>query len=220
MSIVAIPFAVSLEKVKNVFGSKDPQLLENIKTANLYKHYADPDFGNPQYKYDMDEMLEDIIFNYDPSKKGKSSRGFLGMFQSRQYSGLKPRMGYAYGYTLLVICDYLGTHLMRGSDGFYAGRDWNTACDILRKNGLKTDIDQIFGSHSVFDIPPIDDFPCINCFSVEEIVDIHVVSKTIEIDEEAADNIDFDEVQFTLKSIHECTKTCLDAGLDLITFAH
>ncbi|RBL90399.1 hypothetical protein [Chitinophaga flava] len=53
-------------------------------------------------------MLEDIIFNYDPSKKGKRSSGFLGMFQSRQYSGLKPAMGYAYGYALLVICDYLG----------------------------------------------------------------------------------------------------------------
>jgi hypothetical protein len=221
MSMIAIPFAVALEKVNGVFGSKDRNILDEIKTAGLYKHYSGNDV-NAQYRYDLDQILEDIIFNYIAPKNRRKSNGFLGMFKSQQNSGLRQNMGHAYGYAIIVICDYLGTHLMPFSDGFYYGRDWEAACDILSKNGLTIDLGQIFETHNVFDIPPIKDFPAINCLGKQEIAHVYAICETIEIDEYPADdnNVDFDEVQFMLKSIRDCFKICFETQVELISFAH
>ncbi len=63
MSMVAIPFAVDIEKVKAVFGCKDRELLEKIKTADLYGHYESEDGSlGKEYQYDFDQALEDIKY--------------------------------------------------------------------------------------------------------------------------------------------------------------
>ncbi|MGO4292385.1 DUF7691 family protein [Chitinophaga sp. RAB17] len=223
MGTVAIPFAVDIKKVQQVFGSKDRELLDKIKTAKLYKHYSRDDSTPAEYRYDFDQLLEDIIFRYIPPGERKVSTGFLGMFKSPPDTGLNKKMGYAYGYVLLVICDYLGTHLMPQCDGFYYGRDWDSACEILNENGLTINLSKIFEAQPIFDIPiSIDDFPAISSLSKEEIAHIYAVSKTIEIDEAAADmnRNDFDEVQVMLKDIRNSISTCYDAQLDFISFAH
>src|SRR5215203_4058659 len=133
MSMVAIPFAVDLDKVKNVFGSNDQELLQNVKATKMYATYAD------QMKYySYDKALEDIIMKPDE---------------------LNQNVGHIYGYALMAICDHLGTHLLPMCDGFYYGDDWQTAKNILKYNGVTIDIERMFEAANVFPIPQIDDFP-------------------------------------------------------------
>jgi len=185
MGMYAIPFAVDLIKVKNVFGYKDHDLFEKVKTADLYEHYANQDdFSGTEYVYDFDEILKDIIFNYvkpenRAAPEAKTKRNFWGFKKqsptTTSPSGLNENMGYAYGYALLVICDYLGEHLLPFCDGFYYGRDWKEAVKIIEPKGIQINLSDMFEGNEVFDIPPITDFPAIFCCSKKDIAHINSV---------------------------------------------
>src|SRR5690606_22255826 len=123
---------------------------------------------------------------------------------------------------LLVICDYLGTHLLPFCDGFYYGRDFEAAVEIMKENGLQIDMSDMFEPHEVFDIPKIADFPAINLYSKQDIDHIISVIEQVEIDETKADsdNENFDEVQETLKNIRDSFRTCKEQNLEMVTFTH
>lgn len=218
MSMIAIPFAVDIEKVNAVFGCKDRELLEEIKTAGLYDNYAsqDDDFTDPKYQYDFDQALEDIIFNYIKPEDRSSKSSFWGLVKSKPTSGLNENIAHGYGYVLLVICDYFGTHLLPECDGFYYGRDFEAACEIMKEKGLQIDLGDMFETHQVFDIPKIADFPAINCFPKKEIEHLNSIMDKVEIDE----NKDFDEVQEMLKNIRDSFRACKDKNVEMITFTH
>src|SRR5688500_14421757 len=112
MSLVAIPFAIDVNKVKSVFGSKDRDLLERSKRAGMYDTYASQsnDFSEPKYRYNFDQALEDIIFHYIKPEDRKAKSSFPGLKTSNPGSGLNENIAHGYGYALLVICDCLGTH--------------------------------------------------------------------------------------------------------------
>ena len=224
MSMNAIPFAVDIEKVKAVFGCKDRALFEKIKTAAMYNHYANQDYDFPgqQYDYDFDEALEDIIFNFVKPEDRKIKSSFFGLIKSKPAAGLNENIAHVYGYVLLVICDYLGKHLLPSCDGFYYGRNFNEACEIMKEKGLLIDLGDMFEPHQVFDIPEIPDFPAINCYNRQDIQHINAVMDKIEIDENKAneDNEDFNEVQEMLKNIKQSFKTCEDENVEMITFTH
>lgn len=218
MSMIAVPFAVDIEKVNAVFGCKDRELLEEIKTAGLYDNYAsqDDDFPDPKYQYDFDQALEDIIFNYIKPEDRSSKSSFWGLIKSKPTSGLNENIAHGYGYVLLVICDYLGTHLLPECDGFYYGRDFEAACEIMKEKGLQIDLGDMFETHQVFDIPKIADFPAINCFTKKEIEHLNSIMDKVEIDE----NEDCDEVQEMLKNIRDSFRACKDQNVEMITFTH
>ena len=224
MGMIAIPFAVDIEKVKAVFGCKDRELIEKIKTADLYDNYAsqNEDFPDPKYQYDFEQALEDIIFNYvkPEDRKGKSS--FLGLVKSKPASGLNENIGHGYGYVLLVICDYLGTHLLPYCDGFYYGHDFEAASKIIKEKGLLIDLGDMFETHEVFDIPKIADFPAINYYTKKDIEYINSIMEKVVIDEDKADddNDEFDEVQGILKNIRDSFKTCKDKNVEMLIFIH
>jgi hypothetical protein len=224
MSMIAIPFAVDLEKVKSVFGCKDRELLEKIKKADLYDTYAsqDDDFADPKYQYSFDDALEDIFYNYIKPAERKSKRSFLGLIKSKQDSGLNEGIAHGYGYVLLVICDYLGTHLLPQCDGFYYGRDFQAAFEIMKQQGLRIDFSDMFEQHDVFDIPKIADFPAIKHFTKSEITEVNAVMRKIEINESRTDfaNENFDEVQEMLKNIKDSFKYCEQHNLEMVTFTH
>lgn len=224
MSLVAIPFAVDINKVRNVFGSKDQELFERIKTADLYDNYASQsdDFPEPQYQYNFDQALEDIIFNYTKPKNRKAKSSFLGFKKSKPSSGLNENIAHGYGYVLLVICDYLGTHLLTQCDGFYYGKDFEAAVEIMKGKGLQLDMGDMFEQHDVFDVPKNNDFPAIKYFTTDEIDHINEVMNKVEIDESKTDfdNEDFDEVQEMLKNIRDSFRTCKEQNLEMVTFTH
>jgi hypothetical protein len=221
MGMIAIPFAVDIEKVKAVFGCKDRELFEKIKTADLYDNYAKQnDF--PDHQYDFDQALEDIIFNYTKPEDRKVKSSFFGLIKSKTTSGLNEKTGYVYGYALLVICDYLGIHLLPYCDGFYWGRDFKAAHNILKENGLQIDLTNMFEPHKIFDIPKISDYPAISCFTKQDIEHINSIMDNIEIDEDTSndENDGYDEVQVMLKNIRDSFRACKDKKVEMITFTH
>lgn len=224
MSLIAIPFAVDISKVKSVFGSKERELFEKIKTADLYDNYASQseDFPEPQYQYNFDEGLEDIIFKYVKPEDRKVKSSFLGLKKSKPTSGLNENIAHGYGYVMLVICDYLGIHLLPQCDGFYYGRDFEAAVSIMKENGLQIDLADMFEQHEVFDIPKNNDFPAIKHFTKEEIKHINDVMDKVEIDENKTDfdNEEFDEVQEMLKNIRDSFRTCREKDVEMVTFTH
>lgn len=224
MSMIAIPFAVDISKIKSVFGCKDAELMEKIKKADLYDHYAsqDDDFPNPKYQYNFDDALEDILFKYIKPSERKQKSGFLGFFKSKTNTGLDERIAHGYGYVLLVICDYFGTHLLPQCDGFYYGEDFEAASEIMKEHGLQLDLGDMFEQHEVFDIPKITGFPAIRHFTKSEIAHINSIMNKIEINESETDfdNEDFDEVQEMLKSIKDSFKYCEEHNTEMITFTH
>jgi len=224
MGMIAIPFAVDIEKVKAVFGCKDKDLVEKIKTADLHETYAgqDSDLPDPKDHYDFDQALEDIIFNYIKPSDRQIKSSFLGLFKSKPSTGLNENIAHGYGYVLLVIYDYFGTHLLPYCDGFYYGRDFKAAFDIMKEKGLQIDFGDMFETHQVFDIPKIADFPAINCYSKQDIEHFNSIMERVEIDESMAneDNDDFDEVQVMLKNIKESFRICKEKNVEMITFTH
>ena len=223
MGMYAIPFAVDIEKVKAVFGCKDRGLLEKIKTANLYSHYeGEDDSLAKEYQYDFDQALEDIIFSYIKPEDRKAKSSFFGLIKSKTSSGLNENIAHGYGYVLLVICDYFGTHLLPQCDGFYYGQDFQEAFDIMKSNGLQLNLGEMFETHEVFDIPKIADFPAITHSTKQDIKHVNSIFDNIEIDETKTNIEDdnFDEVQYLLKNIRYCFRTCEENNLELITFAH
>ena len=223
MSIVATPFAIDIQKVKSVFGCKDRVLLEKIKNSDLYSHYENQDdFAGTEYQYDFDQALEDIIFNYINPEDRKVKSTFLGLMKSKTTSGLNDKIGYGYGYVLLVICDYFGKNLLSECDSFYYGRDFEEAFEIMKSKGLQFDLREIFETHDVFDIPKISDFPAITYSTKHDVEHVNSIFDDIEIDETKTNIEDdnFDEVQYLLKNIRYCFRTCKENNLELITFAH
>jgi hypothetical protein len=224
MSLCAIPFAVSIEEVKLAFGSKDRDLLEKIKTAGLYDHYADQsdDFPDPKDKYDLDQVLEDIVFRYIRREDRKLKTSFFGLIKSKGGSGLDENIAHSYGYALLVMCDYFGTQLLPHCDGFYWGRNFKTAADIMDEMGCRIDMSDMFEPHEVFDIPRIKDFPAIKSFTRQEIGHINEVMNKVEIDESAVDidSEDFDEVQEMLKDLRDSFRYCKENNIEMVVFTH
>lgn len=223
MSLIAIPFAVDIQKIRDVFGSKDQVLFEKVKATEFYDNYASQsDDGETKYRYNMEEILRDIIFNYIRPEDRKTKSSFLGLVKSTQGSGLKENMGHAYAYALIAVSGHLGTHLLPYCDGFYYGDWFEEAHEIIKSKGLKVDLGEMFEFHDIFDIPKPIDLPGIFCFSKSDIAHINSIMSAVEIDEEMADdnNENFDEVQEMLKNIRDSFKTCAENNVEMITFAH
>lgn len=223
MSLIAIPFAVDVQKIRDVFGSKDQVLFEKVKATEFYDNYASQsNDGEARYCYNMEEILRDIIFNYIKPEDRKTKSSFWGLVKSPQGSGLKENMGHAYAYALIAVSGYLGTHLLPYCDGFYYGDWFEEAHEIIKSKGLKVDLGAMFEFHNIFDIPKPVDLPGIFCFSKSAIAHVNSIISTVEIDKEMADdnNENFDEVQEMLKNIRDSFKTCAENNVEMITFAH
>lgn len=224
MGMAAIPFAVDIDKVKSVFGSKDKTLLEKVKTTEMYDNYVSQseDHSDPKWNYNFDEVLEDIIFKYIKPEERKSSSSLFGLKKEKQNSGLKEDLGYGYGYALIAICDCLGEHLFPFCDGIYYGREFEDVYKTLREHGLQIDMSMMFEPHNVFDIPRIQDFPAIYCYSKQDIHHISAVLERIAFDESKTDfeNEDFDEVQELLKNLRDAFNRCRELDVEMVTFTH
>ncbi len=227
MSIVAIPFAVDINKVKAAFGSCDHALLAKIKTANLYDHYADfeDDSLAPEFRFNFDDVLRDIIFNWvKPENRAQASKKSFWSFAKKQApsSGLDDKRGFAYGYALLVMCDYFGVQLLPESDGFYYGRAYEAAVSELNKHGLKIDLLDMVENHQVFDIPWYLDFPSITSYTLAEVDHIAAIANKTPIDDEQAniESDEFDEVQSMLYDIRYCFNECKKANVEMVVFTH
>jgi hypothetical protein len=217
MGYAAQPFAVDLDKVRQVIGSNDLQLLEKIKSSHLYNHYK-----SVAKDCDFDEILHDLIVRYIKPADRKETGGLFGLFKSKQTSGLNPKFAHQYGYALLVICDTLGTFLSPGGDIFYAGEFWKEANDLFKNKGITIDLDRMWQEEKLFDIPKITDFPVISHYSKQEVSYLLTELNKIDIDEKKADSNsdDFDDFQMLLKTFRDGLQICKDKNVEWVSFLH
>jgi len=224
MGYTAQPFAVDLELVKSVLGSKDTELLEKAKLADLYDCYASQ---AEEDGHDFDEILEDLIVRYIKPGDRQNAKSISKVFRKKTESGLNPKLEYLYGYALLVICDTLGTYLSPQGDVFYAGRVWKKANELLKDNGITIDLDRMWNTEKLFDIPDIEDFPVISHYSKNEIDyllnELHKMDilqeESIKPDE--SDVFDeWDELQELLTTFRNGLQVCKDKNVEWISFLH
>lgn len=217
MGNYAIPFAVSIDKVREVLGSKDTELLEKVQSANLYENYA-----SQAEDCDFDEILEDLIIRYIKPGDRKATGGVLGFLKSKPGSGLNPKLAHRYGYALLVICDTLGTYLEPHGTTYYAGSVWKQANDLFQNKGISPDLDRMWQTEKLFDIPDISDFPVISHYSKEEVNYLLEELKKIEIDEnkESSDDEDVEELHELLKAFRDGLQVCKDKDVEWVSFMH
>jgi hypothetical protein len=214
MGISAIPIGVDINRVKEVFGSKDQTLLDKLKTAPLYETYAS------QTK-NFDDLLEDIVCNYIKPEDRKPTKGFWGLGKPRVENGLNPRRADYYGYALLVICSCLGIQLMTNYDGFYYGRVWKEMLEFLKSEGLDYDLEIMFEAppQNTFDLPRKIDFPGIYVFSQEEIALVNSFFATkphLDINPDGDD----EELAEMLYDLRTTFSECSRMGVQLVTFVH
>lgn len=217
MGYTAQPFAVDLNKVRQVLGSKDLTLLEKVRSADLYDTYA-----SQTEDCDFNEILKDLIVRYIKPADRKETGGLLGLFKSKPSSGLNPKFSHQYDYALLVICDTLGTYLSEGGDIFYAGDYWKEANKLFKCKGITIDLDRMWQSEKLFDIPNIADFPVISHYSKEEVSYLLAELNKIEIVEKKAgsNNDEFEELQELLKTFKDGLQICKDKNVEWVSFLH
>lgn len=216
MGYTAQPFAVDLDKVRQVLGSNDLTLLEKVKSSGLYDTYAS------QSDCDFDEILKDLIVRYVKPSDRKEAGGLFGMFRKKRTSGLNPAFAHEYGYALLVICDTLGVYLSDGGDIFYAGDIWNEANELFKSRGISIDLDRMWETEKLFDAPDIDDFPVISHYTKQEVSYLLTEVNKIESDKTNPNdnNDDFEELQDLLKAFRDGLQICKDKNVEWVSFLH
>jgi hypothetical protein len=217
MGYTAQPFAVSLDQVRQTIGSNDGTLLERIKASELYHNYA-----SQSGDCDFDEILEDLIVRYVMPSGKKETGGLFGLFKSKPTYGLNPDWAHEYGYALLVICDTLGTYLSKGGDIFYAGDTWKQVNDLFKSKAIKIDLDRMWQTEKLFDIPDIIDFPVISHYSKQEVSYLLTELNKIEMAEIKAvnNNDEFEELQELLEAFRDGLQICKDKNVEWVSFLH
>jgi hypothetical protein len=135
MGYAAQPFAVDLGKVRQVLGSNDT-------------------FRESKIVWPLRHLCKSIR---RPWLWRKETGGLFGLFKNKQVSGLNPKFAHKYGYALLVICGTLGTNLSEAGDIFYAGDFWKEANELFKSKGMTIDLDRMWETEKLFDIPDIAD---------------------------------------------------------------
>jgi hypothetical protein len=218
MGFSAQPFAVDLDKVRQIFGSNDLSLLEKVKSSKLYEHYS-----SQSDDYDFDEALKDIVIRYIKPEDRKETKSFFGFIKNKPSSGLNPEFAHTYGYALLVICDILGTSLSDAGDIFYAGGEaWTKVNEIFKTKGITIDLDRIWGDEKLFDLPYNLDFPGITHYSKEEISYLLNELAKIEIQDLRASyyNEEFEEIEELITTFKEGLQICKDKNVEFVSFLH
>jgi hypothetical protein len=214
MGYSAQPFAVDLDKVREVLGSNDLKLLEKIKSSDLYDTYA-----SQSEDCEFDEIIKDLIVRYIKPGNKKEKGVFWVFFKSKSTSGLNPKFAHLYGYALLVICDCVGTYLSEGADIFYAGDIWKEANDLFKSKGIKINLDRMWQTEKLFDIPTIGDFPVISHYSKQEVNYLLTELNKIEIIKKNVDD-NLNELQELLKAFRDGLQICKDKNVEWVSFLH
>ena len=217
MGSIAQPFAVNITQVRQTFGSKDRALLEKVKQSNLYENYAEG-----AEDCDFDEILEDIIVRYIKPEDRQKTGGLLGLFKSNPGSGLNPKLAHHYGYALIVICDTLGTFLSKGGDIFYSGDVWKEANKWLKSKGITIDLDRMWQTEKLFDIPKIADFPVISHYANQEVSYLLQALNKHDLNDITTnnDNVQPEELQELLLTFRNGLQICSDKQVEWVSFLH
>lgn len=210
MGYCATAFAVDIQKVKDVFGSKSSEMLDKAKNTNMYRLYV-AQFKNGVY----DLCIEDIIFKYVAPSERKESKKFFGLLNSVEGSDLNNSLGSEYGYALMAICEVLGTYLTTEGDIFPLGSFTEETNEYLANKGFRITFNDLEQPQQLFDIPSVQTWPVIHSFSLEEVRYLY--------DELCKLNIDDDDEEYDaeiLIHLRDKLKICIEKEVEWLSFVH
>ncbi len=212
MGYYAQVFAVELEKIRHIIGSNDLSLLEKIKSSDLYETYE-----SQSEDVDFEIIIRELIVNNPNSVNKKETSKFFGLFKSKPTFGLNPKYAHEYGYAMLAVCDALGFYLSDCAEVLYTGDIWKETNELFKNKGIKIDLDKMWQTENLFDIPEINDFPVISHYSKNEIEYLLSELKKINIETETKNNPDLKEFITTFR---DGLQFCKDKNLEWISFIH
>jgi hypothetical protein len=208
MGYAAQPFAIEIQKLKDVFGSKDQALLEKAKKTRMHDVYADQEQTGL-----YDKCLEDIIFHYiKPEDRPENKKQFNGLEES----------GHEYGYALMAISEVLGVFLAEEGDIFYTGRVFDQTNEFLKEKGFTITMERFWDAEYLFDIPRIEDFPVISSFTKKEVRYLYEELLKLHIDESKTDpdSDTYDEQEALLEFFRDKLEICINHDVEWLAFVH
>jgi hypothetical protein len=199
---------IKTDKVKSVFGCKDPNILESVKESESFDNYKD--FLPEGMKTTPEKAVENII-NGD------------------QYD---TKSNFAYGYAVICICKSFGDELPYTQE-IKLGYETDFINKFLKESfGVKDCVleEIMFADNSnPFDIPKIDDWPLIGLLTNSDLKKLMEKLKSIEITDEEilelenGEGEDDEEKGFAyqhIKGVIENIDYCIQNNLDMISFCH
>ncbi len=121
---------------------------------------------------------------------------------------------------MLVICDALGTYLSPNGDTFYAGDAWRDANALLKRHGIAPDLDRMWQTEQLFDIPKIDDFPVISHYSKPEIHYLLTGLDKIGLPDTVSEDDEPEEVIEILTGFRDGLRVCREKDVEWVSFLH
>lgn len=205
MSRIVIPIALDIDVIKNVFGSKNETLYNQLLTSEFFKKYDE--------EYSFKTELYNIIFNYvPPENRIIKSNKLFGLIKGNDGRGLEGEWN-DYGYALLTMCCCLGDKLSIDETEFVYGESWWQINTLLRENGASFDLSRMNESKQIFDTPYEYDDIYTNHYHKKEILEF--VSHIFNMEKEIK------EAHLPLfNSLKKGLLHCADKNLDLIIFSY
>lgn len=226
-----MPYAVDLNAVRRVFGSKDEELLkEIIRKHNVPADDDDPDEMEYEDEFDDDEEGEDDEGDGGADGVMPSSQAALRqMVMGEPYNR---GCGFKYGYLFKTLCEHFG-RMLDNTAWERSGGEYNSAFDTVLKKlrvpaGLLR-VDSHLTVRDPVDLPQRNDFPCIGYLSRDEAAAVLQVLDGLDpaTVRTAATGVRTrrgtvppDDVIACLDEIKGWCQECVAKNLDLVTFYH
>lgn len=164
MGRIAIPIGISINAVKNVFGSKNEELVNQVLSSDAYLKFDE--------EHSFKRELYDIIFNYVPvENRIVQAPKLFGLIKGDDGRGLKGDWN-DYGYALLVICSHLGKKFSETNREYVYGDSWWKINTLLRESGSSLDLSRMHETRQIFDTPFEADDIYINSYTKDEVKEI------------------------------------------------
>ncbi|HEY1039834.1 MAG TPA: hypothetical protein VGF30_10540 [Bacteroidia bacterium] len=161
MGTIVMPFAIDMEKVKSVFGSKNKTLHQQILQSRIFEKYDE--------KYSFKKELKDVIFNYVPeNERIVLAPKLFGLIKGNDGSGMEGEWN-DYGYALLCICGNIGKCLSENEGTLKYNGTIERLNELLKQNESGLNFERVVTYRKLFDTPYEEEDICSNYFDKNEI---------------------------------------------------
>lgn len=205
MEYYIFSYAIDVGEVKQVFGSKDATLFENIQNEEVFRHYSAQSTDN---YVSLENALHQIIYDETYRKRSEST----------------------YWYAFIAICSYFSKQLPFDQD-IQLGEETDLIDDFIQKD---FDIDitlvaLLLDDFPETNLPTITYLPMVGFISDAKIESIATTMNEIDINEIDIKNLlstnnDRDErkalIYEYIKGIQSNINFCYTHNLSLISFCH
>ncbi|MBA9005050.1 DUF7691 family protein [Thermomonospora cellulosilytica] len=199
MSYAIMPYAVRMDDLRSMIGSRDRRLLDGLLT-----HYADE-------LADIDGLRDNVGLGGDEVTSAQTA--LRQMIMGEEYD---QRIGFVYGYCFKLLCRVLKGTSTLGNDGWWSMRfGWfGMVHEELKNAGVDFDPTSLIFSGTPFGLPSTD-FPCIGHTTPDEMRGLLESLGPL-----GPDSVGDPDAWTAIRQIREWLEICLETERDLVCFYH